>query len=113
MARGKKRDEGVNFEASLKKLEEIVRRLEDEQVPLEESLRLFAEGKKLARGCEAELQRAENSVKQLIEDAEGNLAEEPLAADDAEAHDEARIMDSGAMKPDAPSGTKPKDDLPF
>src|SRR5262245_6995146 len=70
-ARGRKKGEGLSFEDSLNKLEAIVRRLEEEQVPLEESLRLFADGKNLARACELELQNAEIKVRQLIEESGG------------------------------------------
>lgn len=110
MAR-KKKDEGLDFEVSLKRLDEIVRRLEEEQVPLEESLRLFAEGKKLARACEQGLSEAENRVKMIIEDAEGNLKDVSLDADEAEDHDEPESASS--MAEPAPSAPKKRDDLPF
>ncbi len=77
MARESKKP--LDFETSLKKLEEIVQRLENEQVPLEESLRLFEEGKKLARACETELQQAENRIRQLMAGERGEVVEVPLA----------------------------------
>lgn len=101
---GPKKREGPNFEGSLKKLEEIVRRLEDEEVDLEESLRLFAEGKALAKACEGQLRQAENRVRQIMEDSEGNLAEAPLAEPPAERPE--------AAEPSAPAKAA-KDDLPF
>ncbi len=85
MTAGRKKGSGLDFEASLKRLEEIVRRLEEEQVPLEESLALFTEGKKLAKACETELQKVENRVRQLIEDAQGEIKETPLDEADEEA----------------------------
>jgi exodeoxyribonuclease VII small subunit len=108
--RPRRKTEELQFEQSLKRLEEIVRRLEDEQIPLEESLRLFTEGKKLAKLCEAQLQRVENRVRQLIEDAEGQITEVPLdpltpQADGEDAGDEVEA-------PSAPSRSR-KDDLPF
>ena len=93
MDRGPKKS-SLDFEKSIKKLEEIVQRLEDDQVPLEESLKLFAKGKKLARACEASLQEAENRVRRLMEDDKGDLSETPFegggATDDeaAETRDE-------------------------
>lgn len=110
MAR-KKKDEGLDFEVSLKRLDEIVRRLEEEQVPLEESLRLFAEGKKLARACEQGLSEAENRVKMIIEDAEGNLKDVSLDADDVEESSEPE-SESSISEP-VPSAPKKRDDLPF
>ena len=90
MTPGKKK--GLDFEASLKKLEEIVKRLEDEEATLEESLKLFAEGKQLARRCETELQQAEERIRQLIEDEEGKIEETPL---EREAPDERSAASEG------------------
>ena len=81
MARAKKKS-GLKFEESIKKLEQIVERLEDEEIPLEESLKLFAEGKALARACEAELAEAENKVRKLIEDSGGEIRETALEGED-------------------------------
>lgn len=113
MARERKKA-GLNFEASLKKLEGIVRRLEDEQVSLEDSIRLFSEGKSLAKVCESELQEAENRVRQLMEDAEGHLSEAPLEPDDAgEAAQSAKAQSGGGDKPSASGAGSDSDDLPF
>lgn len=114
MARRKK-DDALDFEQAIKKLEEIVRRLEEEQVPLEESLRLFAEGKKLARACEQGLTEAENRVKLIIEDAEGNLKEAPLDADDTDEPEDISISEplSGGSPPEFAPPSKKRDDLPF
>lgn len=98
-----------SFESSLKDLEEIVKRLEDEQVPLDESLKLFAEGKKLARRCEAELDAAEKRILELIDREDGAVAErdfESGTTDDAD-------NDSGES-PEPPSkGSTTVDDIPF
>jgi exodeoxyribonuclease VII small subunit len=96
------RKKRLNFEESLKKLEEIVRRLEDEQAPLEESLKLFAEGKALARACETELRNAEAQVRKLMADDRGEIDEAPLDAGDDEAQRERPAK-----------GKKKNDDLPF
>lgn len=65
----------MNFEASLQKLEQIVKRLEEEEIPLEMSLKLFAEGQVLARACEEQLRAAENQIHQLLENPSGALEE--------------------------------------
>src|SRR5574341_579255 len=44
------------FEASLARLEEIVKKLETGDLPLEQSLKLFEEGVKLARACNKRLE---------------------------------------------------------
>lgn len=109
----KERKKRLNFEASLKKLEQIVNRLEDEQAPLEESLKLFAEGKALARACEAELRDAENRVRQLMAEGDdgGEITEAPMDAGGGASRDEP----SGAPSPPKRGATarKSRDDLPF
>jgi exodeoxyribonuclease VII small subunit len=56
------------FEDQLEKLENIVARLEDESVGLEEALGLFEGGMELARSCRARLEEVEARVTQLLED---------------------------------------------
>jgi exodeoxyribonuclease VII small subunit len=55
----------TDFEASMAELEQIVERLEQGDLPLEESLRQFERGVALTRGCEAALRQAEQKVKVL------------------------------------------------
>lgn len=63
----------ASFEASVKRLGEIVERLEGGDLPLEDSLRLFEEGVRLARASEARLEAAERRVEQLLTiDEDGN-----------------------------------------
>lgn len=61
----KKKDN--RFEDQLARLEEIVDRLEDESVGLEEALGLFENGMDLARHCRARLEEVEQRVTQLLE----------------------------------------------
>ena len=61
----KKKDN--RFEDQLARLEEIVNRLEDESVGLEEALGLFENGMDLARHCRARLEEVEQRVTQLLE----------------------------------------------
>ena len=70
---------GDRFEDQLARLEEIVDRLEDESVGLEEALGLFENGMDLARRCRARLQEVEQRVTQLLESDEGE--KEPAAED--------------------------------
>jgi exodeoxyribonuclease VII small subunit len=67
-----------NFEASLARLEEIVKKLEKGDLPLEQSLKLFEEGVKLARVCNKRLEEAERKVEILLKDNEGKLAPKPF-----------------------------------
>lgn len=61
------------FEASLAELEQIVKKLEDGEQPLEESLKLFEQGVKLARECRERLTQAERRIEVLMKDADGRL----------------------------------------
>jgi exodeoxyribonuclease VII small subunit len=61
----------MNFEASLRRLEEILAALEDQQVGLDASLKLFEEGVELLRTASTELERAETKVQMLLEKTSG------------------------------------------
>lgn len=69
----KKKTDTPSFEENLKRLEEIVERLELESVDLDESLRLFEEGITVLRNASTALSVAETRVKQLVEMADGTL----------------------------------------
>ena len=56
----------AKFEDCLKRLEEIVDRLEKGDLALEESLALFEEGMKLSNSCRGELEQAEGKVEILL-----------------------------------------------
>ncbi|MCK5377505.1 MAG: exodeoxyribonuclease VII small subunit [Acidobacteria bacterium] len=64
------------FEDQLGRLEEIVARLEDESVGLEEALELFEGGMELARRCRDRLEEVEQRVSQLLEIEDGDADEE-------------------------------------
>lgn len=59
------------FEESMLRLEQIVRQLEQGDVPLEDALKLFEEGTKLAKNCDGMLNKAEKKVVQLTKNADG------------------------------------------
>ena len=69
------------FEASLGELEKIVNQLEEGDLSLEESLKLFEAGVKLSRECQQRLAQAERRIEVLLRDAEGNPAAETLEPD--------------------------------
>lgn len=56
----------MEFEKKLKRLEEIVQKMEKGELPLEDSLKLFEEGVKLSRECHLKLNEAESQVKVLV-----------------------------------------------
>ncbi len=63
----------MNFEKSLRRLDEIMAALESEQVGLDASLKLFEEGIELLRSASAELDRAETKVQILLEKSGGGF----------------------------------------
>jgi exodeoxyribonuclease VII small subunit len=68
----------LTYEAALARLGEIVRRMEDGRLPLQESLDLFAEGTELGAFCESLLDQAELRVQQLTTAADGTVERVPL-----------------------------------
>ena len=66
------------FEKALEDLEQIVQRLEDASLPLDDALSLFEEGIKLSRFCSQKLDEAEKKVEMLLKDESGGLSREPF-----------------------------------
>lgn len=62
-----------SFETSLAELEQIVTKLEDGDLPLEESLELFEKGIKLSRECRERLTKAERRIEILMKDVDGEI----------------------------------------
>jgi len=58
----------VRFEESLAELEQLVERMEQGNLPLEDSLKLFERGVQLTRSCQKALKDAEQKVRILVED---------------------------------------------
>lgn len=66
------------FEQSMARLEEIVTRLEQGDVPLEDALGLFDEGTTLMKKCSQMLDKAEQKIIKLTAGADGGPVESPL-----------------------------------
>ncbi|MDD6480531.1 MAG: exodeoxyribonuclease VII small subunit [Bacilli bacterium] len=58
--------EELNFEESLKKLEEIVKELENGTVALDDAITKFTEAMKLASSCNEKLKNAEESINKIL-----------------------------------------------
>ena len=69
------KQESQTFEQSMTRLDEIVRRMEKGDVPLEESLKLFREGTDLVSRCGKLLDEAELQVKQIMTAPDGSPVE--------------------------------------
>jgi exodeoxyribonuclease VII small subunit len=70
----------ASFESSMARLTEIVEQLEQGDLALEDSLRLFEEGVKLSRASQERLDRAQKRVEELLRvDDAGNARTAPFA----------------------------------
>lgn len=65
-----------SFEEQLKTLETVVERLEQGDLPLEESLALFEQGVGLSESCKKELDAAEGRVQVLLQRGRQRVAED-------------------------------------
>ncbi len=75
---------GNDFEKAFHQLESIVQRLEAEELPLDESLRLFEEGINLSRFCHQRLEEVEKKIELILADAKGQPRTEPFEVDEDE-----------------------------
>ncbi|RAP30565.1 Exodeoxyribonuclease VII small subunit [Brevibacillus laterosporus] len=78
MARKKAEQETeLLFEEAMQRLEEVVRQLEEGDVPLEKAIDLYQEGIQLSRQCALKLDVIEAKVIQLL-DQDGSISERPF-----------------------------------
>jgi exodeoxyribonuclease VII small subunit len=73
------------FEEALQQLEAIVSRMEEGDLPLEEALKAFEEGVRLAKLCSKKLDEAERKVEKLTRDEAGRLEPVPFSEEESEA----------------------------
>ena len=69
------------FEEAMQRLEEIVQGLEQGDLPLGDSLKVFEEGMDLAKFCSRELESAEKKVSLLVKESGGKYSEAPFEPD--------------------------------
>jgi exodeoxyribonuclease VII small subunit len=84
-----------NFEERLKKLEELGDRIKQRDVSLEDALKCFEDGIKLARGMEKDLEKIEGKVQRLMNGDDADLEDE---AEDADEDEEAEPGEKPAAK---------------
>ncbi|HEX5413811.1 MAG TPA: exodeoxyribonuclease VII small subunit [Terriglobia bacterium] len=66
------------FEKNIERLEAIVRKLDDANLPLEEALQIYEEGMKLSEVCQKQLQEAECRIQVLMKKVGGKIVAEPF-----------------------------------
>jgi len=84
-------DKGPSFEQALARLEKIVDKLDDGNLPLDESIALFKEGTTLAKVCRDKLAEAEVQVKEALKaggDDEVEIPDEDELGDEDEGDEE-------------------------
>ena len=80
----------MEFETALKKLEAIVRGLEDGELSLEEALKQYEEGVRLADICTRRLTEAEKKVEVLMKMGAGRFRTEPFEETEADSQPKAK-----------------------
>ncbi len=71
-------EQNLSFELSLRRIEEIVKSLENGSAALDESMKLFEEGTALIRRCGEMLDKAEQQVVRLKKGPDGEPQELPF-----------------------------------
>jgi exodeoxyribonuclease VII small subunit len=101
-----------SFEKDLEKLEAIVGALEEGGLDLDDALKRFEEGIKLAKRCEKALADAEKKIEVLTKNAEGELEATPFEEEEAKAaaHQEEKPQKS---RPAPKQQAAPKEERPM
>ncbi|GGJ10301.1 exodeoxyribonuclease VII small subunit [Paenibacillus hunanensis] len=76
MAKAAKEQE-LNFEQAMDRLEEIVSELEHGDVPLEKAIDLFQQGMQLSQVCGSKLEEVERKIEMIVEE-DGELRKKPF-----------------------------------
>jgi exodeoxyribonuclease VII small subunit len=82
------------FEKSFQQLEAIVKRLEAEELPLDEALQLFEEGIRLSRFCNQKLEEVEKKIELILADAKGQPRIEPFEPEDESGDETEELLDA-------------------
>ncbi len=60
------KEKELNFEENLEKLEELVKDLENGNVPLDDAIEKYQEAMKLAKVCDDKLKKAEETITKIV-----------------------------------------------
>lgn len=77
-----KMEEKINFEETMKQLEEVAIQLEKGNLTLDESVEKFEMGMKLSKQCSKTLEEAERRITILLKNEDGNLEEQNFTVQD-------------------------------
>ncbi len=74
MSETEKDSADLSFEEALKRLEDIVRKLESGDVPLDQSIELYSQGEQLRTLCQKRLEAAQAKIEKITLDRDGKPA---------------------------------------
>jgi exodeoxyribonuclease VII small subunit len=64
----------MSFEDALRALEEVVRKLEGGDVPLDDSISLYERGEQLRKHCQARLDAASARIEKIVQQSDGTVS---------------------------------------
>lgn len=82
MSKTKEKDTPFDFEAGLKKLEDLVASMESGDLPLQQLVAKYEEGCTLVKACEKRLKQAERKI-EILREASGEPKTAPFDPEDA------------------------------
>ncbi len=77
-------EQKLTYEQALERLTYIIRAMENDKIPLEESLKLYEEGVVIVRRLSAELDDAERKIKILQQNAQGEIVAIDFVTEDGD-----------------------------
>ena len=77
-------EQKLSYEQALERLSQIIRAMENDKIPLEESLALYEEGVAIVRRLSAELDQAERKIKILQQNAQGEIVAFDFVTEDSD-----------------------------
>ena len=77
-------EQAMNYEQAQARLEQIIRAMENDKLPLEQSLALYEEGVAIVRRLSAELDSAERRIKILQQNAQGEIVAFDFVTEDSD-----------------------------
>lgn len=80
----KKKSEEISFEEHLKKLESIVKQLEEGELTLDESVKLYEEGMSISKLCLDKLNKTKQKIEQLVLEGEEKYSVKPFSVSKGE-----------------------------
>ncbi len=85
-------DSGLTFEQAIQRLEKIVADMENADLPLEDVLKKYEEGTRLARFCGQKLEEAEKKIELLAKKSDGSVELKPFDAQNQDDESDNKLL---------------------